>query len=151
MVQFVPGMLSDITPDLFPLFEAHHAEIQRFKGSYPLDINWESLHNFEKRGNLSLLWAIEEEAVVGYSLFIISRHFLYNYHVASNIAVYLREDLRKGLSGAKLLLEHDLMLRRDSRVKEIKWETRPWYDFGIVLSKMGYEHSGNIYAKFLGN
>lgn len=149
MITFIIGTLSDITEDLFPLFEKHHEEIQRFKGNSRLDINWASLRNFEQKGNLSLLWAVKDDEVVGYSLFVISRHFLYDYRVASNVAIYLRQSFREGLTGAKFLLEHDMILRRDKEVKEIKWETRPWYDFGVILKKMGYEHGSNIYTKFL--
>ena len=117
-----------------PLLEQHFREVGN-TAVYTLAPDWEKYRTLMSQGNLLALLAHEGEDCIGYSVSFMTPHVHYvGSKVCYNDVIFVRNDLRSGLAGAKLIA-HTKAYALAEGVDVMQWHAKPNTQLNTALSK----------------
>ncbi len=109
------------------------------------DVDWERYLSIP---DLTRIYTMREnKKLVGYSSFLMHRHFHYkNDMYASNDAIYIHHDYRKGGTGREFITFCGVRLAEEG-VNVITISVKPKKDFSKMLLEIGYDLEETVYLK----
>lgn len=135
--------------EALPLLTAHWKEIANYQAAIPLDVDWEFYDKMQAQGKLLCITARIDGELVGYSVFMITRHPHYVSTVfASNDVIFVREDMRNSRLGLALIRASE----REARAigaKKLTWHVKVTNDVARLLERLGYQLDELIMGKLL--
>lgn len=155
-VAFQREPFSAIIREALPLTRRHWKEVALWQDKAPLDPDLEYYFQAERQGRLEFLTARDKGVLVGYIGMIISTGLHYRSTIwAMSPVFWLDPAYREGRTGLKLFLEMEKILR----AREVQvFELQPMRHFeedrggvGKVLKHLGFEHTSNIFQKWIGD
>ena len=98
---------------------------------------------------MKVFTARSDGELIGYFVVLIRNHIHYKDHVfAANDVLFLKQEYRKGLTGAKLMKFAEKCLKEDG-VSVLVVNTKRHKPFDGLLEWLGYSHVENVYSKYL--
>ena len=129
-------------------FNSHWEDVKEIA---PLDPCYELYLELESTNMVYNLLALENEKLVGYVIFIISKHHHHQSTLwALSDILYISPDYR-GRGLCLNMLETAEKALRDRGVEVIIVNSRAHKDFGALLAKSGYNPYEKSYSKILGD
>jgi hypothetical protein len=148
-ITYQQEFLNTVEKDIKPLLQDHWEEIALNKSAIKLNPDWEAYHNLEDSGILKTFTARFDGELIGYFVVLIRNHIHYKDHVfAANDVLFLKQEYRKGLTGAKLMKFAEKCLKDDG-VSVLVVNTKRHKPFDGLLEWLGYSHVENVYSKYL--
>lgn len=148
-ITYQQEFLDTVEKDIKPLIEDHWEEIALNKSTIKLNPDWEAYHNLEDNGVLKIFTARSEGTLIGYFVVLLRNHIHYKDHIfAANDVLFLKQEYRKGLTGAKLMKFAEKCLKEDG-VSVLVVNTKRHKPFDGLLEWLGYSHVENVYSKYL--
>ena len=149
MIQIQQELFRDSMPEIEVLSVLHYDELTLNKEYVKLNPNWNKYLQLEDDNNLCLFTIRSDNILVGYSIFFVDTHIHYkDLVVATNDVLFLREDLRLGITGIKLIKFSESVLKTLG-VNKITWHVKFAKDFRPILHRMGYADEDVIVGKIL--
>lgn len=149
MITFRRESLAQVKADIMGLLNAHWEEIARDKAVIKLDPHWEYYEIAEAAGRLHILTGREKGELVAYYVNLIIPHPHYqNSLTAYSDIFFLRSDLRKGLTGYRMLKEQERAMKKLG-VQKIYTMEKVDHSIKGLWERAGYTHVENIYAKVI--
>lgn len=141
--------LTTVEEDCKPLLQNHWEEIAVNKSVIKMNPDWEAYHNLEDSGALKIFTVRSDGELIGYFVVILRKHIHYKDHIfAANDLLFLKQEYRKGLTGAKLMKFAEKCLKEDG-VSVLVVNTKRHKPFDGLLEWLGYSHVENVYSKYL--
>lgn len=129
------------------LIESHWGEVAIDGSGRKLDVDWEAFRRLDKSGSLVTIVARDNGEVAGYAVFATLPHLhARQTFVASNDALFLRKESRKGRAGALLIKESKRILAEKFGDVLVMWHVKPHVDFSPILLRDGYKMHETIYS-----
>lgn len=148
-ITYQQEFLDTVEKDIKPLIQDHWEEIALNKSAIKLNPDWDAYHNLEDNGILKVFTARFDGELIGYFVVLIRNHIHYKDHVfAANDVLFLKQEYRKGLTGAKLMKFAEKCLKEDG-VSVLVVNTKRHKPFDKLLEWLGYSHVENVYSKYL--
>ena len=151
----ITSVMEDGFEDLMTL---HWQEVALDQARVPLAPDWPKYRHLERAGVLRTVGARLGNRLVGYDVFFVQPTMHYSTSLwAVNDVLYLDPDHRRGMAGARLIKESEPLLR-SLGVEKVLYHTKLHTQHGHgmargtvgdLLSKLGYKHVENVYAKML--
>ena len=133
-----------VADEVLGLAVDHNAEAG-FLSSEHLDVNVEGYVAAEAAGVLEVFTARDPAgAIVGYSVFVRSRHMHYGIPIASQDALYMARPWRRHSLEFMAWTDQQLFARGVERIFRSSTSRAP---YGIVLERMGYERDAVLYVR----
>lgn len=149
MILFNRERSHSLWEEAMPLFQEHWEEIAIFK-DIPLSPNREAYNVLEDSNMLRCYTARDEGVLVGYAVFIITRHLHYSQSIfAMQDVVFVRQGSRQGRVGLKLLDFAEDMLKADNVTLVQHHVKREHPVLGVLLKHKGYSSSETLWTKRL--
>jgi len=156
---FAVETINDALRDGFEDLAAEHwAEVALDKDAVPLSPDWPKYRWLEKAGILKSITARRAGRLIGYDVFFVQPTLHYSTSTwAVNDILYLDPEERRGMAGARLILESEKLLR-EMGVQKVLYHTKLHVHLGHgkargmvgdLLLKLGYKHVENVMAKLL--
>jgi GNAT superfamily N-acetyltransferase len=131
----------------------HWEEVGHYK-DIPIDMSWERYQTLESLGKLRcftirapLNQEFSETVLQGYAFFLVDKHLHYKHTtVAAQDILYVRKPYR-GV-GKQFLSWCDEQLRLEG-VTTVTHHAKPWFNYGDLFEKLGYEKAETIWARRL--
>jgi hypothetical protein len=146
--------LEQCRKDIEPiLVNEHWVEVGHYK-DIPIDMQWDKYATLEKLNKLRcftirspLNEEFKESVLNGYAFFLVDHHLHYkNTLVGSQDILYVRKPYR-GI-GKSFLFWCDKQLK-DEGVITVTHHAKPWFNYGNLFEKLGYEKAETIWARRL--
>ena len=148
-ITYQQEFLDTVEKDIKPLLQDHWEEIALNKSAIKLNPDWEAYHSLEDSGILKVFTVRSDGELIGYFVVLIRNHIHYKDHVfAANDVLFLKQEYRKGLTGAKLMRFAEKCLKEDG-VSVLVVNTKRHKPFDGLLEWLGYSHVENVYSKYL--
>ena len=148
-ITYQQEFLDTVEKDIKPLLQDHWEEIAVNKSVIKMNPDWEAYHNLEDNGALKIFTARSDDTLIGYFVVLIRNHIHYKDHIfAANDVLFLKQEHRKGLTGAKLMKFAEKCLKDDG-VSVLVVNTKRHKPFDGLLEWLGYSHVENVYSKYL--
>jgi len=148
-ITYQQEFLDAVEKNIKPLLQDHWEEIAVNKSVIKMNPDWEAYHNLEDNGALKIFTARSDGELIGYFVVLIRSHIHYKDHVfAANDVLFLKQEYRKGLTGAKLMKFAEKCLKEDG-VSVLVVNTKRHKPFDGLLEWLGYSHVENVYSKYL--
>lgn len=136
--------------ELEPLFRCHWEEVALNQDTVPLDPDWATYAELERRGLYSFTTARGDGFLVGYVGFIISRALHYRTLLcAEPDLLWLAPEERLGSAGFRLLKAAEAAVIALG-VKRIGGRCKLHKDLGMLFDRAGYRPIERSYAKMVG-
>ena len=140
----------DVIEELLPLLRKHYEEVAWNKSRIPLDPDYERYRQIESSGSLRIYVVREDGAIIGYAVFLVSRHLHYNIKLAVNDIVYVDPTRRGVMVGQKLLRDFaESELKREG-VQVISLHIKLNHDWSKLAELWGYAKVDMICNKWIG-
>lgn len=131
----------------------HWEEVGHYK-DIPIDMEWDRYLAIEAASKLRcytirsfLNEEFKEQVLMGYAFFIVDKHLHYkNTLVASQDILYVRKPYR-GI-GKSFLIWCDEQLKTEG-VVTVTHHAKPWFEYGNLFQKLGYEKAETIWSRRL--
>ena len=140
----------DAIAELRPMFEKHWEEVAINKDKIKLNPDYKQYETLQELGTLALFTARDDGKLVGYSVFFMVPHLHYSDHrFAMNDIIFLMPEYRATMLGAQLVqfAEDEL---KSVGIDYISYHFKTHLPYGKGLEFMGYEHSENLFGKYIG-
>lgn len=148
-VTFRQEFLRDCRHEAGELLRRHWEQIAVNREIIKLNPDWEAYEQLEDSGALKIFTARSEGILVGYFVVLVRRHLHYIDHLFGfNDVIYLAEEYRRGMTGARLIKFAEKCLREDG-VSVLVMNTKLHYPLDSLLVRAGFTHVENIYSKVL--
>lgn len=146
--------LSDCMAEIQPILRNEHWEEVGHYKDIPIDMQWDKYQALQEIGKLRCFTVREpmnqefkETILEGYAFFIVDKHLHYkNTLVASQDILFVRKPYR-GI-GKEFLKWCDEQLKLEG-VVTVTHHAKPWFNYGELFEKMGYEKAETIWARRL--
>lgn len=149
MITLQKELLIDIKTESEILLLDHYDELTLNKHAIKLNPDWDKYFDLESKNKFHCFTARNDGELVGYSAFFVDTHIHYrDLLVATNDVLFLRHDLRLGLTGIKLLKFSEQQLKL-LNVDKITWHVKFAKDFRVILHRMGYSDEDIIIGKLI--
>jgi len=149
MITLQKELLADIKTESEILLSDHYNELTLNKHVIKLNPDWDRYFDLELKNKFHCFTARNDGELVGYSAFFVDTHIHYrDLLVAANDVLFLRQDLRLGTTGIKLLKFSEQQLKL-LNVNKITWHVKFAKDFRVILHRMGYADEDTIVGKLL--
>lgn len=154
MSEFKREKLMECQAEIQPILRHEHwEEVGHFK-DIPIDMDWERYYKIEALGLLRCFVIrtpineeFKESMIIGYAFYIVGKHMHYkNTLVAAQDILYVRKPHR-GI-GKEFLKWCDEQLKAEG-VVTVTQHIKPWFDWGHMAEKLGYEKAETIWARRL--
>lgn len=147
-VKFAREFLHQVWDESMPLVKAHYQEIAHYQ-DIELKPDRDRYMAIEDAGGVRLFTVREEGRLIGYCLFLVSRHPHYMGSLqAMQDVLYLDPSLRGRLIGYRFINWCDEKLKADG-VQVVMQHTKDTHNFGPMLERMGYEIMYHVFARRL--
>lgn len=148
-ITYQQEFLDTVEKDIKPLLEDHWEEVAVNKSMIKMNPDWDAYHNLENNGALKIFTARSEDQLIGYFVVLLRNHIHYKDHIfAANDVLFLKQEYRKGFTGAKLMKFAEKCLKEDG-VSVLVVNTKRHKPFDGLLEWLGYSHIENVYSKYL--
>lgn len=135
------------------LRDEHWPEVGHYD-DIPIDMEWSKYTVLESLNKLRCFTIrgfeneeLKDSVLMGYAFFFIDYHLHYKHTiVASQDILYVRKPYR-GV-GKDFLKWCDLQLK-DEKVTTVTHHAKPWFNYGELFEKLGYEVAETIYSRRL--
>ncbi len=135
------------------LVKEHWPEVGHYS-DIPIDPEWSKYRLLEENNMLRcfvirtpLNEEFKESMLIGYAIFMVDKHLHYrNTIVASQDMLFVKKSYR-GI-GHKFLEWCDEVLKEEG-VTTVTHHAKPWFNYGKLFEKMGYEKAETIWARRL--
>lgn len=149
MITLQTELLKDIKVESEILLTSHYNELTLNKHAIKLNPDWDRYFELESKNKFHCFTARNDSVLVGYSAFFVDSHIHYrDLLVAANDVLFLREDLRLGTTGIRLIKFSEQQLKL-LNVNKITWHVKFAKDFRVILHRMGYSDEDTIVGKIL--
>lgn len=154
MSQFSLENLKECRDEIQPILRNEHwVEVGHYK-DIPIEMQWDKYAALQEMGKLRCFTIREplneefsETTIQGYAFFIVDKHLHYKHTtVASQDILYVRKPYR-GI-GKSFLAWCDNQLRAEG-VITVTHHAKPWFNYGELFEKLGYEKAETIWARRL--
>ena len=147
-VTFKRENVKPLWDEIVPLARAHWDELADYK-----DLSFAPNKAFyvgaDEAGALRIFTIRETGVLIGYCVFVVQNHPHSGASIyATQDVIFIRKD-KRGRLGARFIQWCDQQLARE-KVAVVLRQVHTSYDFGSMLSRVGYMPVGLIYAKRLG-
>lgn len=148
-ITYQQEFLDTVEKDIKPLLQDHWEEVAVNKSAIKMNPDWDAYHNLEDNGALKIFTARSDGELIGYFVVLLRNHIHYKDHIfAANDVLFLKQEYRKGLTGAKLMKFAEKCLKEDG-VSVLVVNTKRHRPFDGLLEWLGYSHVENVYSKYL--
>ena len=148
-ITYQQEFLDTVEKDIKPLLQDHWEEVAVNKSVIKMNPDWDAYHNLEDNGALKIFTARSDEDLIGYFVVLLRNHIHYKDHIfAANDVLFLKQEYRKGLTGANLMKFAEKCLKEDG-VSVLVVNTKRHRPFDGLLEWLGYSHVENVYSKYL--
>jgi len=150
MITYQIERYSDVVPELATLYPEHYEEVESpVAGGEKLDLDWDQYKNLDNAGMIQLVTCRSDGELIGYILYIISRHL----HVKTCLTAYediyfLRKQYRKGRTGIKLFQFAEQHLK-SLHVNKILCSTKVHQDNSKLFEYLGYRFVEKLFSKYI--
>lgn len=146
--------LKDCQDEIKPILRHEHWEEVGHYKDIPIDMQWDKYALIQDMGKLRCYTIREfvneehrETILQGYAFFIVDKHLHYkNTLVANQDILYVRKPFR-GI-GREFLSWCDQQLKVEG-VTTVTHHAKPWFNYGSLFEKLGYEKAETIWARRL--
>lgn len=154
MSQFRLENLNECYEEIQPILRNEHWEEVGHYKDIPIDMEWDKYKALQAAGKLRcytirapLNEEFKEFVLCGYAFFLVDKHLHYkNTIVASQDILYVRKPYR-GI-GKEFLAWCDKQLS-DENVTTVTHHAKPWFNYGNLFEKLGYEKAETIWSRRL--
>lgn len=154
MSQFSLENVRDCMDEIKPILRNEHWEEVGHYDDIPIDMEWDKYFLLQDKGVLrcfTIRSSVNEEfkdtVIQGYAFFFVDKHLHYkNTIVASQDILFVRKTSR-GI-GRKFLAWCDEQLKSEG-VVTVTHHAKPWFEYGTLFEKLGYEKAETIWARRL--
>lgn len=141
---------SDCVDDMRWLWPMHWEEVAIDKEQIPLNVWEEAYANAEKKGDLHIVTARDDEKIVGYYFCFVYPHLHYQQSLTAHTDVYfLHPAYRKGDNGTKLIRFMEQSLK-ELGVERIYTQTKVQNDKSKLFERLGWRRTEIVYSKYIG-
>ena len=148
-VRYQQEFLASVYIEIQQLLDLHWQDIALNQDKIKLNPDWDRYEEAEKRDELKIFTARQDEKLVGYFVCLVQVSLHYKDHkFAHNDVLYLHPDYRKGLAGWRLMKFAQNCLSEDD-VSLLMVNTKIHKPFDVLLKRLGYNHVENVYSKVL--
>lgn len=141
-------MSEGLAEELWPLLKAHRDEVTVFL-DVPLSPDWPTYKALDAAGILRIFTArVTGGALVGYAVFLVTRHLHYSVVSAMQDILYLSPECRRGMTAKRMLAFAEKGLAA-SGVDVITQHSKKHKDLSALLTFMGYQPMDTIWYKRL--
>lgn len=149
MVELKQELLADIIDETSALLNQQYLELALNQEVVKLKPMWETYLTLERQHRFFVFTARIDGNLVGYSAFFLDKHIHYeDLLVAKNDVLFLREDIRLGTAGIKLIKFSENKMKEFGAHK-IVWHVKFTKDFRPILHRLGYVDEEVIVGKLL--
>ena len=146
MITYQSEPLSKFIEDGREMFKRHSEESSDRPDVIPLNINFNMYLKLEAANKIIALTARDDGKLVGYTLWILTRHLHYSTSLtATSSLVYVDPEYRKGLTGYKLI-KWSIEKIKKRGVQRILIGVKPNKDFGKILERLGATYFEKTYS-----
>lgn len=146
MINYTIEKLADNLDIINKLSKLHHDEVAPFD-DIPLSINWARFIKMEELGILKLFTVREENVLVGYASFIITKGLEYSNTVEASMNNIFIHPAYRG-SGTKFISWCEKQVK-ELGADVIYHHVKAKNDYGVLLKRLGYDIININYAKRL--
>lgn len=141
----------EVYNEIYPLLEEHWTEIATDK-TVKLDPDFDNYQLLQDTGHLhTLLCRNELNQIIGYIVTFLMPHMHYkNTLYAQNDLIYIHPDHRRGSLAARMLKVFEEHMK-EKGVDIIQMHVKVAFEFGAMLTRVGFMHEENVYRKKIGN
>lgn len=154
MPHFQLEKLEECRAEIEPILRNEHWEEVGHYDDIPIDMQWDTYRQLQAEGKLrcyTIRGFLNEEfgetVLMGYAFYLVGKHLHYRHTlVASQDILYVRPPYR-GI-GKSFIKWCDDQLKNDG-VVTVTQHVKPWFDWGHMAEKLGYEKAETIYSRRL--
>lgn len=146
--------LEDCMEEIKPILRHEHWEEVGHYKDIPIDMQWDKYKTIQEMGKLRcftirspLNEEFKETVLMGYAFYIVDKHLHYKETtVANQDILYVRKPYR-GI-GKSFIAWCDEQLKNEG-VVTVTQHIKPWFDWGHMAEKLGYEKAETIWSRRL--
>jgi hypothetical protein len=143
--------LLECQKDIEPVLRHEHWEEVGHYKDIPINMEWDRYSQIESAGKLRCFTIRDflnedrkETVLMGYAFFLVDKHLHYrNTLVAAQDILYIRKPYR-GIGKDFLKWCHEEL--KKEKVVTVTQHIKPWFDWGPMAEKLGYEKAETIYT-----
>ena len=139
---------STFIEELKGILPAHYDELCPCK-DFPLAPDYETFGRLDAAGMLRCITVREDNALIGYAIFIVQPHLHYKTCLtAFEDIYYLKKEYRKGRVGIRLFQFAEDVLKNEG-VNRVIMHTKVHLDNSRLFEYLGYKHTDKLFTKVL--
>lgn len=154
MPQFSLENINECVKDIQPILRNEHWEEVGHYDDIPIDMQWDKYSMLQELGKIRCFTIREfineefnETILQGYAIFFVDKHLHYKHTLtATQDILYVRKPFR-GI-GKSFLAWCDAQLKSEG-VVTVTHHAKPWFNYGELFEKLGYEKAETIWARRL--
>ena len=148
MITYQNEKYEDCLEELKDIYPEHYEELAVSK-EFPLEMDYETYDALNKNGRICMITARKDSELIGYIIFILSRHLHYKSCLMAHEDIYyLRKPYRKGRIGIKLF-QYAEQAMREKKIDRIVYGTKVYLDNSKLFEYLGYRFYEKLYTKLL--
>lgn len=154
MLLYSREKLSECQDEIQPILRNEHWEEVGHYRDIPIDMEWDKYRQLEEMGKLRCYTVREyidesctETILKGYAFFIVDNHLHYKSTLVANQDILFVRKAYRGI-GRWFLEWCDEQLKAEG-VVTVTHHAKPWFDYGTLFEKLGYEKAETIWARRL--
>jgi hypothetical protein len=146
MITFQTESPEPFTQEALALFKEHYNEIAERKDVIKLDPNLENYNTLYEKNALEIHTIRENEKLIGYSLWFLTKHIHYKNSLTANSDVlYISPDHRKGMTGVKFI-KWSIEQIKKRKPQRLMFHVKPFLDYSPILERFGANEFETIYT-----
>jgi hypothetical protein len=150
MIEYKEETFDQVIDEIKPLLENHYEEIALNKDAIKLNPDYGIYKSLCDSGVMRVITARDDGKLVGYCVCIIKYHLHYKDSLtAFNDIFYISKDYRKGLTGVKLFIKTEEILKKYG-VQRVSMNTKVHHDVGVIFDRLGYKETERVFTKMIG-
>ena len=150
MIEYKEETFDQVIDEIKPLLEDHYDEIALDKEAIKLNPDYGIYKSLCDSGVMRVITARDGNKLVGYCVCIIKYHLHYKDSLtAFNDIFYISKEYRKGLTGVKLFIKTEEILKKYG-VQRIAMNTKVHHDVGAIFDRLGYKETERVFTKMIG-
>ncbi len=141
MITYQEEYYSDIATELKALAEAHYAEVVPFSDKIEFSINETLYDTLGKSGNIIIVTARDDNALIGYCSFFLGMHHYANAKIATLDTIYVKDDYRHKDVASSMLIQAEVILELENVTTvslALKKKTSLPESLGYILDEYRY-------------
>jgi len=150
VIEYKEEQYNDVINEIKPLLEHHYEEIALDKDVIKLNPDYDMYKKLCDSGVMKIITARDDGKLVGYLIAIIKYHLHYKDSLtAIDDIFYLDKSYRKGLTGVKLFIKTEEILKKYG-VQRVVLNTKLHHDVGAIFDRLGYKETERVFTKIIG-